>query len=860
MDATKLINLLISGLNGVTSALNLAIGTINKGITALFAFNDKAIETARNIGMPFEQSIAYTRVLATDTQKLAMAYGVTGQKIAELQQSYAQATGKAIYLNTVQKEHLLQQQKLLGEQTVNTLTEAYAKMGGTTPGQEENLKMITEMSKRGLNLQTSSSAFAKNLDMANKYTFANGISGIEKMTALSQKLRFNLESFGAVADKMSSFEGAIEASARLQSLGGLGAAYGANPLTMMYEGLNDMEGLVERFTTAFKSMAVFDTKTGVSKISGQNLQIIKEQAKAIGLDPNEAVQMAKNGATADAIQGQMGLKYDLLNSDQQDFLTNKATWNEKTQKFEINVLDNKTGENVTYDIDKLSPEQIAQFQKDAAMTTTDAVKEASRMLTTTSDRQAAYFEMVKAMMADILFPSLGDLFQIQVQTFKLFGDIAQLVMHTITNRDWWKVLTADAIGAGVKALIVGIGWTLLKNPWLKLLELIWETVAHIAKWVFHIQVADYALSPMGLIDALGDLAANGVKKAMGVDEATERAVQQDYNVIKQDVKGFAEIGGRIINNVGSSLKTKLPEILQTYTNSTQNYTQKGGDISTSNATSNYANSSASMSTATYNANTSVMNYGGTPARSYNNTVANSNMISNAAPISTYYANTTSDGSVYYTNTSSNSSFASNTSNVREITLTDVVTAIDKQTDIISTIGSDLTVGDEVYNFASSKKRSIDSHNVTSADYSSEGIYSDIIYMNGTDNNSVSVSKIENGGTIQRSSSIIKGGEVTNGVVPVRPSMQQSGGQNSGNVTFDSPLSMNINGTINLVGQNGGRASIDTNQLLNNPIFTNALAQIIKERLNYLSISNNTPMYGIHTNKANNSSIGFYGQN
>lgn len=798
MDATKLINLLISGLNGVTSALNLAIGTINKGIAALFSFNDQAIATARNIGMPFEQSIAYTRVLATDTQKLAMAYGVTGQKIAELQQSYAQATGKAIYLNTVQKEHLLQQQKLLGEQTVNTLTEAYAKMGSTTPGQEQNLKMITEMSKRGLNLQTSSSAFAKNLDMANKYTFANGISGIEKMTALSQKLRFNLESFGAVADKMSTFSGAIEASARLQSLGGLGAAYGANPLTMMYEGMEDMEGLVERFTTAFKSMAVFDTKTGVSKISGQNLQILKAQADAIGLSQEEAVKIAKNGATADAIQGQMGLKYDLLNSDQQDFLTNKATWNEKTQKFEINVLDNKTGENVTYDIDKLSPEQIAEFQKDAAMTTTDAVKEASRMLTTTSERQTAFFEMVKAMMADILFPSLGDLFQIQVQTFKLFGDIAQLVMHTITNKDWWKVLAADAIGAGVKALITALGFIFLKaNPVIAIVTAIWEVGMRIAQSLFGFN-EKYAITPLRAIDGFGDMMADLVKNSMGVDEATERAVQQDYNVIKQDFKGFAEIGGRIIDNVGSSLKTKLPEILQTFQNSTQNYTQKGGDISTSNATSNYANSSVSMPSSTYNANTSVMYSSGAPARTYNSSTANSHAISNAPSVSTYYANTATDGSVYYSNVSS-----------------------------VST--------------------------------ASPSNYSDIVYLNDTDNNSTSVSTMENGGIIQGGPVIIKGGEVTNGVTPVNPSQHQEGNQIGGNITL-SPLSMNISGTINLVGQNGGMTSIDTNQLLNNPIFTNALAQIIKERLNYLAISNNTPMYGMHTNKANNSSIGFYGQN
>ena len=75
--------------------------------------------------------------------------------------------------------------------------------------------------------------------MANQYKFADGVNGIMKMTALSEKLGFNLQSMGSVIDKFNTIQGSIESSANLQMLGGMGAAYGSNPMTMLYESLND---------------------------------------------------------------------------------------------------------------------------------------------------------------------------------------------------------------------------------------------------------------------------------------------------------------------------------------------------------------------------------------------------------------------------------------------------------------------------------------------------------------------------------------------------------------------------------------------------------------------------------------------
>lgn len=58
------------------------------------SFDKMAIESARNIGMSYRDSVAYTSTLISRTRDLAAAYGVTAQQIAAVQDGLARATRK----------------------------------------------------------------------------------------------------------------------------------------------------------------------------------------------------------------------------------------------------------------------------------------------------------------------------------------------------------------------------------------------------------------------------------------------------------------------------------------------------------------------------------------------------------------------------------------------------------------------------------------------------------------------------------------------------------------------------------------------------------------------------------------------
>jgi hypothetical protein len=89
--------------------------------------------------------------------------------------------------------------------------------------------------KSGLDAVKFSEKVAKNLSMANKLSFKNGIDGIIKMTALSEKLGFNLQSVEQAASHFMDLDKAIENAAQMQMLGGSAAANFGNPLTAAYE-------------------------------------------------------------------------------------------------------------------------------------------------------------------------------------------------------------------------------------------------------------------------------------------------------------------------------------------------------------------------------------------------------------------------------------------------------------------------------------------------------------------------------------------------------------------------------------------------------------------------------------------------
>lgn len=179
--------------------------------------------------------------------------------------------------------------------------------------------------KHGLNAKAVTNAVTKNLKMAQNYTFASGVKALERMAERSVALKFNMDQAARFADKVSTLEGAVQAGAGLSVLGGDFARFG-NPLQMLYEGLNDAEGLMDRMVNMYSSMAKFDEKKGQIDISSFNRIRMKQSAQEMGVDPSEMMSMAMNLARENMVTSQLGKGLD---KDTETYIKNIARIDEK---------------------------------------------------------------------------------------------------------------------------------------------------------------------------------------------------------------------------------------------------------------------------------------------------------------------------------------------------------------------------------------------------------------------------------------------------------------------------------------------------------------------------------------------------
>ena len=229
-------------------------------------------------------------------------------------------------LNNNDAEKFVQINKLVGADTANAFTSTITKnLGGqihTVTGAVS--KAYATAMKSGLDAATFSKKVADNLSLANRYSFRNGIDGITKMTAMSEKLGVNMDSIAKSMDNFMDLDKAIENSAKLNMLGGAAGAFGSNPLTMAYEANYDPEAFMERAKDTLGGLATFDAKSGTANVNGMNRDFVKSIAEAMGISMEDAMTMAKKQAEIKYKESQFGGQLSAIPESQRDFVLNKS--------------------------------------------------------------------------------------------------------------------------------------------------------------------------------------------------------------------------------------------------------------------------------------------------------------------------------------------------------------------------------------------------------------------------------------------------------------------------------------------------------------------------------------------------------
>ena len=530
--ATGASNVLINGAKNVVGAffsLVNPISMIKNGLNELQKFDEIGVKTSRQIGLNYGSSVAYTGTLIRRTKDLAAVYGVTSEAIGQIQENLSKATGKAIMFNDAQAEIAVAANRTIGESAMSQFYEEYQKFGGSVQGAMDlAVDSYTQATRMGLSAQEYSAKVAQNIKMANQYKFADGVNGIMKMTALSEKLGFNLQSMGSVIDKFNTIQGSIESSANLQMLGGMGAAYGSNPMTMLYESLNDPEALTKRMTDIFGSLGTFNTKTGMSELTGYNMALIKEQAKAMGMNPEEAVQIAKSSAKVKFVDQQAGGALSHLSEEQKAFVENKAQYDTKTGQFTITDVSGKTK-----NISQMTPEEVMALQKQESMTDREAFMSGAQQIVSVSERIEGIQAMIGAQLAETLFPML-DGFKSLIS--RLIPSITNLVANGISV----SVGLLKMMVSGIKILTNSRFWTGLAKV---MIQGISAGAAVVAQWSVMALLGWFGVAIQGILSSLAVIG-----KLFGADKKTQNTLDK--------ISGLASgitLGKKVYDGVGSLL-------------------------------------------------------------------------------------------------------------------------------------------------------------------------------------------------------------------------------------------------------------------------------------------------------------------
>ena len=254
--------------------------------------------------------------------------------------------------------------------TLSELVSMYPSFERIGIGASDVAKQIEMTGSRSLSLGLQSSKTTKelniNLSRLNEFGFKNGVQGLSNMVMKSAELRMNMDSVFKIAGDVMDPDKAISLSANLQVLGGAIGNFN-DPLRMMYDATNNVEGLQDALIGAAGSLATYNSEQGRFEITGVNLRRARAMADELGISygelANGAIAAAERTSAATALMGR-GLKLD---DDQQRFLTNISQMKGGQMTIELNSERLQQVLGVDSSVREIALEKLTQKQVDTIL-------------------------------------------------------------------------------------------------------------------------------------------------------------------------------------------------------------------------------------------------------------------------------------------------------------------------------------------------------------------------------------------------------------------------------------------------------------------------------------------------------------
>lgn len=424
-----------SGLSEVKTGFNMIKASVEALLGPWSKLDQAAASYARNMGM----SAAAMRemranVISSDrSSKIAERTGLSPEEQIKIMGAISGDIGRQIGFSDRQHDILATGSFLFGEDSAKDYVTRLENFGiSTEEAMNRATDLFKESSNAGIAFSKTSKIFLDNLRLAQNYTFKDGVKGLSDMAKRSAEIKMNIAEVSRFVDKTSTLEGSLQSAAGLSVLGG-SFAMGANPLQMLYNGLQDFEGAERQMENMLKGLVTFNEDTKQLEMSAFNRQRLKAASQAMGVNYEEMQNMAfaiGREEIVNPILDQLGIDKD---SDAYSTIKNRSYLNEKGEAV-INVGGEKKS------VAKLTKEDISELEKsnfDDSQNLNDIALSTRGILDMVKGAQ----EGQKANLA-------------YLAEISGIGEGAKSIVNLVTNHT--NLLTAISIGVGTANVLLGL--------------------------------------------------------------------------------------------------------------------------------------------------------------------------------------------------------------------------------------------------------------------------------------------------------------------------------------------------------------------------------------------------------------------
>jgi hypothetical protein len=359
-------------LNPMTQMDNLIKG-FKEGAGAFYdginIFNDEIFtqldEYATSIQSSFGLSkarIGEFRATIAETIPELIKFGMTEQDAIDTMTNAMEGLGTAASLTSETIVELAATNKVTGVST-KELVENFREVGTSIKSVGDEMNSVTDYARSvGVSVKGVSEKVSDNLKQMNLFNFENGVQGLAKMAAQSERLGVSMGDTFVLAEKLMSPEKAIEMSAGLQRLGVTSGAL-LDPLRAMDLAQNDPEQLQKEMVNLSKEFTTFNEKTGKMEILPGAKRRLREVANELGMMPDEFAKMSIQASDFDRKLKQIRMP-SLAEGDEatKELIASMAQL-DASGVATIQVKDAETGIISEKKVEELTPDDIKQLQK-----------------------------------------------------------------------------------------------------------------------------------------------------------------------------------------------------------------------------------------------------------------------------------------------------------------------------------------------------------------------------------------------------------------------------------------------------------------------------------------------------------------